>query len=74
LSRAENLLGTVYLPKSTLRIDAEASVAGASAYKVLVVNKLLLLQGPNITLNSGYDATHVPVPPGLIGGKVILTN
>jgi hypothetical protein len=73
-SRAETLLGTIYLPKSTLQIDAEASVAGASAYTALVVNKLLVREGPVVTLNSDYDATNVPVPPGLIGGKVILTN
>jgi Flp pilus assembly protein TadG len=73
-SRAETLLGTIYLPKSTLQIDAEASVAGASAYTAFVVNKLLVREGPVVTLNSDYDATNVPVPPGLIGGKVILTN
>lgn len=73
-SRADNLLGTIYLPKSSLQIDAQASVAGASAYTALVVNKLLLREGTVVTLNSDYEATNVPVPPGLIGGKVILTN
>jgi hypothetical protein len=68
------LLGTVYLPKSELELNSAADVGSDSAYTALVVNKLRVREGPNITLNSDYDATNVPVPPGLIGGKVILTQ
>jgi Flp pilus assembly protein TadG len=71
---ARNLLGSIYLPKSRLEINSLADVAGDSAYTALVVNRLTARERPNITLNSDYDATNVPVPPGLIGGKVILSN
>ena len=73
-ANARNLLGTIYLPKSRLEVNSLADVAGDSAYTALVVNGLTVRQGPNIILNSDYDATNVPVPPGLIGGKVVLTN
>ena len=71
---ARNLLGTIYLPKSLLEINSLADVAGDSAYTALVVDRLRVREGPNVVLNSDYDATDVPVPPGLIGGKVILTQ
>ena len=71
---AKNLLGTIYLPVSTLKIAAIANVGGDSAYTAFIVNKLNVYEGPNVTLNSNYDATDVPVPPGLLGGKVVLTN
>jgi Flp pilus assembly protein TadG len=73
-NNARNLLGTVYLPKSKLELSSNAIVATDSAYTALVVNTLLVREGPNVVLNSDYDATDVPVPPGLIGGKVILTQ
>ena len=71
---ARTLLGTIYLPRSLLELSANAIIAGDSAYTALVVGKLLVRGGPNVVLNSDYEATDVPVPPGLIGGKVILTN
>jgi Flp pilus assembly protein TadG len=73
-NNARNLLGTVYLAKSTLELSSNAIIASDSAYTALVVNKLLVREGPNVVLNSDYDATDVPVPPGLIGGKVLLTQ
>jgi Flp pilus assembly protein TadG len=73
-NNARNLLGTVYLPKSKLELSSNAIVATDSAYTALVVNTLRVREGPNVVLNSDYDATDVPVPPGLIGGKVILTQ
>ena len=71
---ARNLLGTIYLPKSVLELSSQAIIASDSAYTALVVDKLMVREGPNVVLNSDYEATNVPVPPGLIGGKVLLTN
>ena len=71
---ARMLLGTIYLPKSKLELSANAIIASDSAYTALVVNQLQVREGPNVVLNSDYDATDVPVPAGLIGGKVVLTN
>lgn len=64
----------MYLPQSKLELSSNSIVATDSAYTALVVNKLRVREGPNVVLNSDYDATDVPVPPGLIGGKVILTQ
>lgn len=71
---ARNLLGTIYLPKSELELSAQANVAGASAYTAMIVNTLHVFQSPTIVLNSDFTATNVPVPPGLIGGRIVLTK
>lgn len=62
---ARNLLGTIYLSRSILLIDANAPVADASAYTAIVVARLWLQQGPILTLNTRYSATRVPVPAGI---------
>jgi hypothetical protein len=73
---ARLLLGTIYLPKGRLIIDATKPVADRSAYTVLVVQQLDLYEGPNLYLNTDYRATAVPVPKGVgpYGGTVALTN
>jgi hypothetical protein len=59
------LLGTIYLPTSRFSIDANQPVADQSAYTAIVVRKLELSAGPNLVINSSYDATDVPVPNGI---------
>jgi hypothetical protein len=73
---ARTLLGTIYMPRGRLIIDATKPVADRSAYTVLVVQQLDLYSGPNLILNTDYSASDVPVPPGLgpFGGKVLLAN
>lgn len=73
---ARMLLGTIYMPKGRLIIDANKPVADKSAYTVLVVQQLDLYSGPNLVLNSDYSASDVPVPPGvgIYGAKVTITN
>lgn len=73
---ARMLLGTIYMPKARLIIDADRPVADKSAYTVLVVQQLDLYDGPNLYLNTDYQGTDVPVPQGVgpYGGKVLLTN
>jgi hypothetical protein len=73
---ARTLLGTIYMPKGRLIIDATKPVADKSAYTVLVVQQLDLYDGPNLILNTDYSASDIPVPPGVgnYGGKVLLTN
>jgi hypothetical protein len=72
---ARMLLGTIYMPKGRLIIDATKPIADRSAYTVLVVQRVDLHNGPNLVLNSVYSATEVPVPKG-VGpiGQVSLTN
>jgi hypothetical protein len=73
---ARMLLGTIYMPKGRLIIDANKPIADKSAYTVLVVQRIDLHSGPNLILNSDYSATDVPVPHGVgpFGNGVKLTN
>lgn len=66
-NNARVLLGTIYFPRSSLQVDADASVSDQSAYTAIIVNRLLLMAGPNLVLNSNYDQTNVPVPRGIRG-------
>jgi Flp pilus assembly protein TadG len=73
---ARTLLGTIYMPRGRLIIDATKAVADQSAYTVLVLQQLDLYSGPNLVLNSDYGASDIPVPAGVgnFGGKVVLAN
>jgi Flp pilus assembly protein TadG len=73
---ARMLLGTIYMPKGRLIIDATKPIADRSAYTVLVVQQLDLYDGPNLVLNTDYRASDVPIPEGVgpYGGKIVLTN
>jgi len=73
---ARTLLGTIYMPRGRLIIDATKPVADKSAYTVLVVQQLDLYSGPNLILNSDYGASEIPVPPGvgIYGAKVTVTK
>jgi hypothetical protein len=59
------LLGTIYFPRNRFVIDANQPVADQSAYTAIVVRRLELSAGPNLVINSSYDATDVPVPNGI---------
>lgn len=73
-NQARNLLGTIYLPKSILLIDANSAVADASAYTALIVGRLWLQEGPTLTINSNYTDTTVPVPDSLIATQPALVR
>jgi len=73
-NNARNLLGTLYLSKSILLINADAPVADNSAYTAIITGRLWLKEGPILTLNSDYTKTAVPVPNGLIGVEPRLHN
>jgi hypothetical protein len=64
---AQNLVGTIYLPRNSFIVDGDADVGGSSAYTAIVARRLVLLNGPNLILHANYDATDVPVPAGLRG-------
>ncbi|MEQ1717352.1 MAG: TadE family protein [Hyphomicrobium sp.] len=68
LSRsAQHLVGTIYLPQNSFVVDGDAAVGGESAYTAIVARRLVLLNGPNLVLNSNYGLTDVPVPDGIRG-------
>jgi Flp pilus assembly protein TadG len=74
---AQTLLGTIYLPSGRLVIDSKKPVAAQSAYTVIVARLIELFDGPNLTLNTNYSATDVPVPRGVgtvTGGAVSLSR
>ncbi|NNF76466.1 MAG: pilus assembly protein [Rhizobiales bacterium] len=73
-SGARKLVGTFYLPNSSLQIDAEGPVADKSAYTAIVVRNLKLLKGPHLVLNTNYGATNVPVPRLIAGGDIRLSR
>jgi hypothetical protein len=61
---ATELLGTVYLPHGTLKIDVIGLVAAQSAYTVVVADRIDI-NGARLVINSDYGATDVPVPAGV---------
>ncbi|CAN5543423.1 pilus assembly protein TadG-related protein [soil metagenome] len=75
-NNARRLLGTFYLPKGTLVIDASQPVADESEYTAIVAHRMILRHGPELVLNSDYAGTDVPVPEGVgpISGRTVLKN
>lgn len=73
-NNARNLLGTIYLSKSILLVNANAPVADASAYTAIITGRLWLTRGPTLTLNADYTDTKVPVPNGIMGTEPILVQ
>ncbi|MCP5080359.1 MAG: hypothetical protein GY948_01530 [Alphaproteobacteria bacterium] len=73
-SGARHLVGTFYLPNSSLEIDADGLVADKSAYTAIVARNLKLLKGPHLVLNTNYGATNVPVPRLIAGGDIRLSQ
>jgi Flp pilus assembly protein TadG len=74
-TKAAVLTGTIYLSRGKLLIDPNSPVAGNSAYTAIIAHKLELNEGPELILNSDYDATSVPVPEGIrSNAQIVLTE
>ncbi len=73
---ARRLIGTIYIPKGELIVDAEKPVADKSAYTAVVADTIRLFGGPHLVLHTDYGATDVPVPDGVkgVGQPVRLIN
>lgn len=71
---AQYLLGTIYIPRGTLRIDGTKPVAAQSEYTAIVARKVQLNRSPHLVLNTNYHLTDVPVPDGVkgVGDPVVL--
>jgi len=69
---ARNLVGTIYLPKSQLLIDASNPVADRSDYTVIIAREFELRDGPELVLNTDYGNSTIPVPEGV--GNNLKTN
>ena len=64
---ARMLLGTIYLPRGTIHVDANQPIADKSAYTAIVARKVTLYGGPHLVLNTNYEQATVPVPDGIKG-------
>lgn len=62
---ARQLLGTIYLPRGSLKVDAKRPVADQSAYTVIVARQVKLKNSPNLVMNAMYANSNVPVPDGV---------
>lgn len=73
---ARQLLGTIYMSRGTLVVDAAKPVADQSAYTVIVARALIIKSSANLVMNAMYADTNVPVPEGLgpNGSKVALSQ
>ncbi len=64
-SGARKLLGTIYLPQGTFRVEGANNIVGAaSAYTVIVADQIDI-KSATLVINADYGATDVPVPDGL---------
>lgn len=61
---ARKLLGTIYLPRAILEISGGGKVAQASAYTVILANRIEI-ETSNLVVNSDYEGSDVPVPDGV---------
>lgn len=63
---ARKLLGTIYLPNASLTVNGNNNkVADQSPWTVLVARNIKTLGTANLTINSNYAASSVPVPAGV---------
>jgi len=67
-SNVRSLIGTIHLPTDHMTVDTTMPVSGEAAFTIVVVGSLEMRQSPTLVLNTDYDATDVPVPPGFRGG------
>lgn len=73
-NNAKKLIGTFYLPKSTLLVDSKAPVAAESAFTAVIAYAIELLEQPNLVLNTDYSSTDIPPPQSMAGGSIVLTK
>ena len=63
--KVSQLLGTIYIPNSTLEISTAGNVAQDSAWSVIVAKHIKLTQDPILVINKDYVGSGVPVPDGV---------
>jgi Putative Flp pilus-assembly TadE/G-like len=62
---ARRLVGTIYLPDDKLVVDGNSPVADRSEYTVIIAKSFELDNGPNLVIQTNYDASDIPVPDGV---------
>jgi hypothetical protein len=64
-TKVERLLGTIYLPKTTIYVTSPGNVAQGSQWSVVVAKNVITSNSSNLVINSDYDSSPVPVPDGV---------
>jgi Flp pilus assembly protein TadG len=62
---ARSLVGTFYLPRGSLIIDATKPLFDKSAYTIIIARTLDMFSGPDLILNSNYEESDIPIPTEL---------
>jgi len=76
---ARSLVGTFYLPRGSLTIDATKPLFDKSAYTIIIARTLDMFSGPDLILNSEYDNSDIPIPREMeeattLGEQIVLIN
>ena len=74
---AHVLEGVAYLPSATLSLPGYGPVAESSAWTVIVAHDVSVSGTANLTLNTNYSGSSVPVPSGVgpsSEGEIVLTH
>ncbi len=64
-TQIDRLLGTIYLPNTTVYVTAPGNVAQDSQWSVVVARYVITSNSSNLVINSDYDGSPVPVPDGV---------
>ncbi len=74
---AHVLEGVAYLPSAKLSLPGYGKVAESSAWTVIVAHDISVSGTANLTLNTNYSSSKVPVPSGVgpsTAGGIVLTH
>ncbi len=66
--------GTLYLPRGTVKIDSNGSVAGSVAYTAIIANRYTFSSNANLYLNGDFEASPVPAACEISGSCLRLVN
>lgn len=64
-TKVDRLLGTIYLPKTTIYVTSPGDVAQGSQWSVVVAKNVITSNSSNLIINSDYEGSPVPVPAGV---------
>ncbi len=67
-TKVDRLLGTIYLPKTTIYVTSPGEVAKGSQWSVVVARNVITSNSSSLVINSDYASSPVPVPDG-VGNK-----
>jgi hypothetical protein len=64
-SFVDKLLGIIYLPNSSLFVNAKGNVAEDSLWSVVIARNIALAGDSTLVINDNYAGSGVPVPKGV---------